>query len=272
MKIKLLFCCVLFILMSCKKQPKNEVKATDTTTENQIKENQEKSPTLEDKLIEKGINFYARGHEPSWALDMDFEGNFHFKTLNGDEISVPAVKGDRAMDANVTRFYAEVEKGTLIITIIKQKCQDSMADQSFDFSVNVQMKNSNETEFKEFSGCGTFLPDLALHDIWVLDKINNEDLVLNDNQERPRFEFFSKKGEVLGNAGCNNFNGRFSIEGYKVIQFTNVAMTRKTCGDMKVEQLLSKHVFGRQMKYYREDLLLHLSGYDGTELIFKKVD
>ena len=33
------------------------------------------------KLWQKGVDFYARGNEPSWSLDMDFGQGFYFKTL-----------------------------------------------------------------------------------------------------------------------------------------------------------------------------------------------
>jgi len=266
---------MLLITISCKKQPEHENKATEKpNTENKIKDIKDTilPSTFETKLIESGVNFYARGHEPSWSLDMDFESNFHFKILNGEEIFVPAVKGDKAMDANVTRFYAEVEKGTLIITIQKENCQDTMADQTFDFSVKVQMKYSSENEYKTFEGCGKYLPDIALHDIWVLDKINGESLSLNPNQERPRFEFFSKKEEVLGYAGCNNFRAKFSISNYKEIYIKSARMTRKSCPDMTYENMLSNHVFGKRLKYSRENLTLNLTGYDGKNFRFKKVD
>ena len=225
------------------------------------------------KLISQGIDFYARGNEPFWSLDMDFENNFAFKTMDGFQMNVPTVEGTKAMDANVARYFAEVESGTMIVTIQEEKCQDSMADEVFDFSVRVQVKSGIDTGFKEYSGCGNYLPDLALHDIWILEKMNDIDLRLNNQgRELPRFEFFSMEGKVLGNASCNDFNGKFVMVGQREIQFEAMALTRKLCPDMEIENTLAETVFGRRMKYSREGLTLYLKGYDGTELVFKKVD
>jgi heat shock protein HslJ/uncharacterized membrane protein len=232
-----------------------------------------KANDFKTKLISQGIDFYARGNEPFWSLDMDFEKNYQFKTMDGFQINVPPVEGSKAMDANVARYFAEVESGTMIVTIQEEKCQDSMADQIFDFSVRIQVKSGIDDDFKKYLGCGNYLPDLALHDIWILEKMNDIDLRLkNQGQELPRFEFFSMEGKVLGSAGCNDFNGKFEIVGQGEIQFEAMALTRKLCPDMEIENYLAETVFGRRMKYSREALTLYLKGYDGTELVFKKVD
>ena len=49
-------------------------------------------------------------------------------------------------------------------------------------------------------------------------------------------------------------------------------MTKNFCPDIDIENLLAKTVFGKRMKYARENLKLKLTGLDGTELIFKKID
>lgn len=143
----------------------------------------------------------------------------------------------------------------------------------FDFQVQIQVKSGRDTDFKEYSGCGNFLPDLALHDIWVLEELNKSDLKNSGNGQRlPRFEFFAVEGKVLGNAGCNDFNGKYTVVGQKEIQFEQVVMTRKSCPDMGIEYILAEKVFGKRMKYRREGLSLQLIGYDGTRLVLRKVD
>lgn len=41
---------------------------------------------------------------------------------------------------------------------------------------------------------------------------------------------------------------------------------------MTIEQILREKVFGKRIKYTTKDMYLHLTGYDGTEFRFKKVD
>jgi heat shock protein HslJ/uncharacterized membrane protein len=265
---------LMLIISSCNNKPIPENSHEPIAKSDlQIVSEIQSSDDFQMNLWQKGIDFYARGNEPSWALDMDFEHIFTFKTMQGLEISVPLVIGTKAQDANVTRYYAEAESGTLIITIQEQKCQDTMADQEFDFSVRVQVKTGKQEDFEEYEGCGNFVPDFSIHDIWVLEKANGNDLKIAMNgKELPRFEFFAREGKVLGFAGCNQFNGHYSIVGKGEIQFDEVAMTEKMCAGIEIENILSKALFGRRMKYSKESLNLIFTGYDGSEFIFKKID
>ena len=264
--------CIVILVFGCKNQQNKKINTNITETINQEVKQQDTLSTLEVNLAKQGINFYARGNKPFWSLDMDFEGNYHFKTQNGKEIYVPNVQGEKAMDANITRFNAEVEKGTLIITIAESLCKDTIADKTFDFSVNVKFKYGIDEEFKEFSGCGNYLPDLTLHDIWVLESINDKPLDLNENQERPRFEFFPMKKEIIGNTGCNDFRAKFSISDYQEIKIEPARMTKILCKDMENEKFLAEHVFGKNMKYSKNGLILILTNFNGNQLKFKKTD
>ena len=225
------------------------------------------------KLWQKGIDFYARGNEPFWALDMDFDKGFYFKTLNGIEINTPPFDGKKAMDSNVLRFNTETESGTLIITILEEKCNDTMSGEVFPNKVKIQVKSSTEDEYIILEGCGRYVADYSLHDIWVLTHLNGKDLQSGSKEKRlPMFEFYARDGRVLGNTGCNDFNGTYYISGFKEIQFGDMAITKKSCQDMEIENKLAISVFGKRMKYSKENLKLKLTGYDGTELILKKID
>ncbi len=226
------------------------------------------------KLWQKGIDFYARGNEPFWALDMDFENGFYFKTLNGIDVNTPPVEGIYAADANALRFYIQTDSVTLIITILEEKCNDTMSDEVFPNKVKIEVKRSIDKEFQIYKGCGRYVADYGLHDIWVLTHLNGKDLQTSNSKEKrlPVFEFYASDGSVQGNSGCNNFHGTYYISGFEEIQFEEVSMTKKICKNTEIENLLRKSVFGRRMKYQREDLKLSLSGYDGSKFIFKKID
>ncbi len=226
------------------------------------------------KLWKTGIDFYARGNEPFWALDMDIEKGFYFKTLDGIEIITLPVKGEKAMDANNLRFYSETDSVSLIITILEEECNDTMSDEVFPNKVKIEVRQLNDEEFKVYEGCGRYVADYGLHDIWVLTHLNGKDLSSHLDKEKrlPVFEFYAREGKVLGNGGCNDFHGNYYISGMKEIQFGEMTLTKKLCSEMDIENLLIKTLFGKRMKYQREDLKLTLSGYDGSELILKKID
>ncbi|NJN28840.1 MAG: META domain-containing protein [Cyclobacteriaceae bacterium] len=224
------------------------------------------------KLWQRGIDFYARGNEPFLSLDMDFEGQFLFDAIGVDEIKIASVDGVKAQDANVTRYFSEVAAGTIIITIMEDTCRDSMSGELFRNSVRVQLKRTGEPDYTAYEGCGRFVTDFGLNDIWALQSINGIEIEKNTNIPSSVIEFSANENHVMGTTSCNSFNGSYFIAERGIIQFGDMAITKKLCQHMEIENIYSNSLFGRRLKYTRQHLLLKISGYDGQEFIFKKVD
>ena len=72
--------------------------------------------------FEQGIDFIATGNEPFWRLEIDFDKFMHFKMLDGFEITTAVGTGIKAMDANVIRYTANNDSGTLTVQIQKTAC------------------------------------------------------------------------------------------------------------------------------------------------------
>ncbi len=231
------------------------------------------SMTFKMKLWQQGIDFYARGNEPSWAIDIDMDAGIKFSHLDGTVLETTSLEVHQAADAKITRFSGSAKPGDIFVTVTEEECNDTMADQKFRNSVIVEIKKEGE-EANTFKGCGDYVPDYQLHDIWVLIEANGqeiEDDMLND-KGNPTFEFYVEEGRLSGYAGCNNLNGSFYRAGKDVLHFDPLAMTRMMCPEMKLEDLITQSVSGKRMKYEIKDLNLTLRGYDDTELIFKKID
>lgn len=105
----------------------------------------------------QGIDFYAVGQEPGWALNMDTAYNYSFKGYDGVEISSPPVSGTTSPDGKTTSFYASVEMGKLYITITREECMDTMSGEKFPCKVQVRIKRGVDKEFRTYDGCGRFL-------------------------------------------------------------------------------------------------------------------
>jgi heat shock protein HslJ len=54
---------------------------------------------------------------------------------------------------------------------------------------------------------------------------------------KPAISFLSNQNKISGSAGCNNFNGKCTIEGNKLQIGEALALTRKICPDMAGEQI-----------------------------------
>ncbi len=130
--------------------------------------------------FEQGIDFIASGNELFWILEIDFDKSMHFKMPDGFEIHTPAVEGVKAMDANVTRYNASTEKGTLTVQIQKLECINDMSGEKLGYTVTIDTKNKTDKEYRTYKGCGQYLADYRLHDIWLLDSINNKKMVAAD--------------------------------------------------------------------------------------------
>lgn len=267
MKIIIFTLISLVIIQSC-----STSKKTDETSE--IKINQEGDivdPSFYQEKYLKGIDFYARGNEPNWILEIDFEGAMRFSTMDGFQINTPAVKGVKAQDADVTNFRAQTEMGDLSITIHRMECQDNMSGEKFDYNVRVNIKGSKEIDYTEFSGCGRYLFDYKLHDIWVLEEMTNIDL---ENSELlkglPTFEFNLRDMKFGGHAGCNQIFGKIDLQGNKII-FGHISATMMACPDMKVERAVIDAINLKSFSYTIENLKLILEN-ESVKMIFKKVD
>jgi hypothetical protein len=58
--------------------------------------------SLYQELFNRGVDFAARGEDPTWTLEIDFDKDIRFSSQDGLVLSTPAVTGTKAMDADGT--------------------------------------------------------------------------------------------------------------------------------------------------------------------------
>jgi heat shock protein HslJ len=116
-------------------------------------------------------------------------------------------------------------------------------------------------------------PKININDIWAVTAIQGEPVDMHQKRQKgPLIEISLSSMSVMGNDGCNNFNGTISGFGDGVIEFGPIAVTRKMCPDMSVPNKFNSAI--QQVRKYRLDpgRLVFLDT-DGKELIgCKKVD
>jgi len=195
----------------------------------------EQNPQGNDPYIRQfreGIDFTATGTEPFWQLEMDFDKVIRFTAMDGPEITMPPVEPIRAQDANVNLYRGTSESGTLEITIIQSTCQNAMNGFYSPFKVNIRYKSGEDTDFTEVSGCGNYVANPRLHNIWAVISLNEDEL---DNtgfpNGLPRLELYAKEGRVMGFDGCNTFRGTF-YEKDQELYFSPLASSLKACSDV----------------------------------------
>ncbi|MEM0578471.1 META domain-containing protein [Flavobacterium polysaccharolyticum] len=221
--------------------------------------------------IEQGIYFRAMGNEPGWSLKISAT-QIEFTSLLPDFklFTAPHVDPIRAMDANVKTYRLTTSTGTAVITIEQQKCTNTMSGQELPYTVRIEMTNNSNTS-KTFSGCGYYVIDARLHDIWVLEKMNGENVSLNKfAKQLPYIEINSTNGTFMGYAGCNRMNGTVFFE-KGILRFTNVSTTEMACEAQNRESELL-HSLESSTTYQISNMRLTLTNPSGIELVFKKVD
>ena len=220
--------------------------------------------------LDQGIYFRGNGNEPEWSLKIS-EETIAFTSLKPDFESFKSVHVEpvRAMDANVKMYRVATETGTMNIQIMQQECVNTMSGEKFSYSVRIEIIKN--TISANFSGCGNYVTDSRLHDIWVLEKLNGQTVILTDFIKKiPSFEINSSTNTFLGFAGCNRMNGALFFE-RGLLRFSNVITTRMACPPTNKESEFLK-ALQSTTTYKVENRRLILSNPSGEKLVFKKVD
>ncbi len=227
------------------------------------------STQLSRKKYIEGIMFYATGNEPFWSLDMSKGNSIVFTTLEGAKLVTPPVEPARAMDANVKRYSATTEAGSLTVTIMAEECTDNMSGDKFGYKVKIQYKPEGSVEEKELTGCGRYVPDYALEGKWKLRKIGDEVIVDSLYSKKfPFLEFRTDEMQVGGIAGCNTIRGGMWQEG-DVLRFTQMISTLMACPEeLRETEILSG--LNNTTAYQIEGDILTLSNPNGVLLVYEK--
>ncbi|WP_264524638.1 META domain-containing protein [Flavobacterium sp. N502536] len=254
MKKVLLLCALMSVILSCKSVAVKKTNTNETTSQT--------TPEEEDL----SVYFEATGNEPFWGLKFGKDKIVFTSLIEGMEsISFNAVEPIRAMDANVKMYKVNNGKTSATITIQQFECTDSMSGTVFPYTVKVEMKDQT------LNGCGKYITDYRLHDIWVLEELNGKKVTASDFQkELPRIEINAAENKFMGFGGCNSIGGTIFFE-KGLLRFSDVISTMMACmpGNKEgefVQALQSTNT------YSIGDLRLTLSNPNGKLLVFRKVD
>jgi len=111
----------------------------------------------------------------------------------------------------------------------------------------------------------------TIHDIWVLDSINNK--VPDSNffsYGTPYFDFNLDKKTISGHTGCNGINGKLKVQGEKLI-FDSLVVTNQLCKNKDFEKKLVNGFKSGRTTYKILNGNLHLNVGSGTNLILRKI-
>lgn len=114
--------------------------------------------------------------------------------------------------------------------------------------------------------------DIRLHDIWVLDEIDNQKLDRDSfSRGLPQLEIFVEEKRIGGHDGCNEIRGGVETSG-DLIRFSSLASARMDCPKMQATDNFRNLLDQKEYHFIiKSNRLIFTSGNE-TSLIFKKID
>ena len=220
----------------------------------------------------QGIDFYAIGNEPFWAMDIDYEGELKLTTLDGIEIIGTSIRDTSSRNSNVTKFTTRDKDYEVNVKFLKKDCSDTMSENRFFNSVKVDYRKKGDDDFSTLVGCGNQVPDLKLHNTWIILSVNGKKLNEIDFMKgEPKITIDVIKNKISGNDGCNNLFGGFQYE-KGVLIFQHLAGTMMACPNLKISNEISKSLSNKKLNYKMEDNQLSLYYDDSIVMTLQKAN
>lgn len=224
------------------------------------------------KKFRTGIDFHSTGNEPFWGLEIDFDKAMEFSAMGELPIRFEPPFTTTPSGANAVQYQAQSAQGMLKVLLQKQTCVNDMSGIASDYSVTVSVKNNTDTGFKVYKGCGRYLSDYRLNDIWVLESMNQKKLNARDFAKGlPMLEFTLADGKMMGHTGCNQLNGRVEVQG-KSIKTGGIATTRMACPNSTFESKYLLALSNKTMPYSIKEGRLYVRVAADSIFTYKKVD
>ena len=260
MKKSIYFGLILLTILSCK---------TTSTATNTV--NTEENSTIPSFNSNKKPYFKASGTEPFWSIQL-YEDKIVYKTPE-DSIFLPHTEPILAMDSNVKLYNTKTKSSEFKIQISQQECANEMSGEIFPYKITVDFKKNASSNFEKINGCGQYIIDYRLHDIWVLEELNGNKINKEDfTNTLPVIEIFKNLNSYRfsGILGCNRIMSSLFFEREK-LRFNSITSTKMMCGNSNKEAELIT-ALESVTTYSIEENRLILSNPSGRKIILKKID
>jgi len=226
----------------------------------------QRNTRLPDSLNKKwksGIDITASGIVPvHWWLEADFDQYVSFRSEDGHDLRLLPILQRSENDQHA---YYHIKTGDSALTIIMgaTSCENGTLNNSAK-SVSVQLGNTI------YSGCGLYLYNSQLNDVWELEKINEGRVSSSDfTKGLPYIHFMLTTGDVEVSDGCGLLKGKVMVQGSR-FYISGLKGFATNCKTPKISEIFSSMINNKLVDYKLEanSLLLYL--IDDSKLIFKR--
>lgn len=259
---------LILTIVACGPSPKEKPSDEENSRDTVLPEEKSDMSTV---ATSKNLQpyFEARGTEPFWFLEIS-QGGMLLRTPE-DSLRLPYVVPERAMDANVKRYSTSAGEFALQVAIHQETCANAMSGEESPYQVSLEWKKGNGEDQVDMVGCGKYLTDYRLNDIWVLETLEGEKVnAENFPNGLPGLEIDSRENSFSGTGGCNRIGGTIFFE-KDLLRFTQIRSTKMACPAMEQETRVLQ-ALEAVTSYEIVDNRLILGNPSGELLVFKKVD
>jgi len=265
-----MFFCLAVFINACNQKPRANLNSSagSAKTDTLISNDSSQIAKEEDSTDEKPV-FKATGNEPFWGLSISERAIKFNSLLEGyEKFEAAYTEPVHAMDANVKMYRSQSEDGEIKVQVFQNSCTDDMSGKKTNYKTTIEIKRRTDKEYKTFTGCGDYIADYRLYDIWVLREIGGKTVQQNlYGKEIPRIEINTTEKTFLSFTGSIEIQGKIFMEG-NTIRFSTY---KEPPGLNAAEKdFLEKLRTVTSFKLAENHLLLSNSG--SVLLKFQKVD
>ncbi len=212
-----------------------------------------------------GVDFVATGNTPvNWKLIMDLDQNFEFISDDGNHFIATPVNPSNMKDVAGKSYTTNVTNGRMTINIYDQTCNQQGFGKGMGKNVSVAVAS------QRYWGCGDFLSDNRLNNVWELDSIGNERQDAADYAKGlPYIQLDLNRKKLSGHDGCNNIAASFEVEGTR-IRFAPFISTKMACKGKTAERIFGEYLGGSTVSYFLTGESLVLVLMNDSKLVFRK--
>lgn len=169
------------------------------------------------------VPFVARGNEPFWRLDLDARRIRFVPGLEAAPVEAPT-PAPRAAGTG-RRWEADAPGGRLAVVATQRVCQDTMAGMPHPATVTVEWAG------RRYEGCGGEPASLLRGPEWIVEDIDRGGVI-----DRSRATIaFGADGRVSGRASCNDYTGRWTLDG-ESLRIVELASGARACAPALMNQ------------------------------------
>ncbi len=214
--------------------------------------------------------FIGYSYNPSWYLTIFPDSIIFISDIAGFE-SLYFPHQDPEKDAlySIKRYHLQSDEGQMTIAIGLEACTLESSNESFAYSLNLEIKHLQDTAYTQFIGCGRYITNASLQGRWIVAQIEDKPVDAEAfNNNLPSLEIVPDRNSFSGFSGCNKINGRL-FAAQNLLRFTDIVSTKMSCDNLNKEiEFMEALQFSTQ--FVVEDDRLILSNPLNTTLILQR--